>query len=348
MDTRRRHHGALPKRSFLVVAPNWVGDMVMAQSLLRLLMQRYQDSTITMLAPEWTRPLSDRMPEIAESIGFASRHGRLDLWRRLRAGRALRGRGFTNAIVLPNSFKSALIPFWARIPVRTGYRGEMRVGLLNDIRAPSTDGRAMTVRQFAALGMPPGTMLPETLPLPRLAVTRAASEHALARLGLRHPDGRLLALCPGAEYGPAKRWPVEHFAALARAVGGRGWTVWLFGSSRDRAQTEAIQAQADGACIDLAGRTKLDEAIDLLALADAVVTNDSGLMHVAAALERPVIALFGSSSAALTPPLGDHAKVLSLDLPCAPCFARECPLGHLDCLRSLLPERVLSVLDTLQ
>jgi len=326
-------------RSVLIVGPSWVGDMVMAQSLFKLLKERNPATVIDVLAPSWTLPLLARMPEVRDVIAQPVGHGQLRLLQRYRLARNLRGR-YQRAIVLPNSFKSALIPFWARIPLRSGYVGECRWGMLNDTRRLDKVKLPMTVQRFLALGLSRGETLPPKLPQPSLTVAPKGIEAALARLGLTR-QAPLLALCPGAEYGPAKRWPPEYFAEIARKKLAQGWSVWLFGSENDKSITTRVRNLAGEQCIDLAGRTTLAEAIDLLSLADLAVSNDSGLMHVAAALGRKLIALYGSSDARATPPLSDTAQIVSLNLSCSPCLKRECPFGHTHCLHELKPVQVL-------
>lgn len=335
-----------PPKQILVVGPAWVGDMVMAQSLFKMLAARYRPTYIDVLAPASTRPLLERMPEVREAIPLTLGHGELGLAARFRTGLALRSRGYEWAIVLPSSFKSALIPFWSKIPRRTGYLGEMRYGLLTDIRPLNTKALPMTVQRFVALGLEPGLPLPNPLPQPSLNVSTRGVKQTLDALELRKPDAPLLVLCPGAEYGPAKRWPPSHFAAVARRKVGEGWTVWIVGSEKDRAIGESIKDDVDSAqCINLAGRTKLDQAIDLLSLATTVISNDSGLMHIAAALKRSLIAVYGSSDPGFTPPLSANAKVVRLGLTCSPCFKRECPYGHYKCLQEIRPEHVLAAAD---
>lgn len=329
----------------LVIGPAWVGDMVMAQSLLKLLAARHPGVSIDVLAPAWTMPLLRRMPEVRRAIPLHLGHGQLKLGVRRTLARELREVGYSQAIVLPNSLKSALIPYLAGIPVRTGFLGEWRVGLLNDWRRLDTSRLPTMAQRFAALGMAENESLPDELPQPELRVDPADVDSALSALGLARPDRPLLALCPGAEYGSAKRWPAQYYAEVARAKLAQGWAVWLFGSDRDRPVTQRVQALAGPECGDLAGRTTLAQAIDLLSLADAVVSNDSGLMHVAAALRLPQVAVFGSSSTGFTPPLNPRARALSLELPCSPCFKRECPLGHLRCLTELTPAAVLAAME---
>lgn len=332
-----------PFRRILVVAPSWVGDMVMAQPLFKRLHQIHPGLALDVLAPDWTLPLLARMPEVAEALPNPFRHGEFRLDARYRLGRALRQRNYDQAIVLPNSWKSALVPFFAAIPQRTGYVGEMRRGLLNDARRLDTAALPLMVERFVGLAEEPGAPLPRPLPRPSLAVDEGRRLATLATLGLS-AEPPIAALCVGAEFGPAKRWPPGHFAELGKALRDRGYQVWLVGSAKDAPAGEETALLSAGACLDLTGRTSLDQAVDLLAAATVVVSNDSGLMHVAAALDRPLVALYGSSSPAFTPPLSEKARIMSLGLPCSPCFKRTCPLGHTRCLVDLTPQRILDTL----
>jgi len=324
----------------LIVGPSWVGDTVLAQPLFMRLHQRIENLALDVLAPPWTAAVLKRMPEINAVIDNPFRHGELRVFARRRLGLMLKARRYGRAIVLPNSLKSALPPYFASIPTRTGFRGEMRAGLLNDVRRLDEKRLPLMAERFAALAEAAGTPLPRPLPRPRLTVNQSNRRRLLDAFDL--PSERpAIAFCPGAEYGPAKRWPARHFAALADTLGEAGAAVWLIGSANDRVLGDEIEATARATQVhNLCGRTTLDEAIDLLSATAMVVTNDSGLMHVAAALDRPLIALYGSSSPEFTPPLSSHATVLSLELSCSPCFARECPLGHMRCLNELGPERV--------
>jgi heptosyltransferase-2 len=318
-----------------------VGDTVLAQPLLLRLHQRHPGASIDALAPPWTAPLLARMPEVREVILGPFRHGELGLRARYRLARSLGPRDYDQAIVLPNSLKSALVPLLAGIRLRTGFVGEMRRGILNDARPLDRRRYPLMVERFALLAEPRNTPLERPLPRPSLRVSEAGRRETLARLGLT-VRGPLAVLCPGAEYGPAKRWPGEYYAEAARRLDALGYTVWAVGSPRDAEVGAEIERLAAGRCLNLCGRTSLADAIDILAGAALVLTNDSGLMHVAAALDRPMLALYGSSSPGFTPPLSERAQVLKLDLPCSPCFRRECPLGHFDCMRRLTPEQVLA------
>lgn len=328
----------------LVVGPSWIGDTILAQPLFRLLHSRHREVALDVLAPEWTLPLLRRMPEVRHAIPSPFGHGELKLGARRRLGRELRGERYDQAFVLPNTLKSALVPFFAGIPLRTGFLGEMRWGLLNDVRRCDDLGLPSLAQRYAALAGDTEGDANAPLPPLRLAVDPAARAAALRKFAL---DARRPAavLCPGAEYGPAKRWPARHFARLAQRLAARGMAVWLVGSQRDQALGAEITTLSAGACRNLCGATTLDEAVDVLASAAVVVSNDSGLMHVAAALGKPLLALYGSSSPAFTPPLSGHAKILKLELPCSPCFERECPLGHFDCMNQLTPERVFDAVE---
>lgn len=312
----------------------------MAQPLLARLKARPEAPEIDVLAPAWSATLFKRMPEVNAVIENPFAHGELKLLDRFRLGRQLARARYDQAVVLPNSLKSALAPFFARIPVRTGFVGEARYGLLNDVRSLNKIEYPLMVERYALLAERRGAPLPRPVPEPRLTVDPARRQATLSRLGLEE-RGPIAVFCPGAEYGPAKRWPAAHFAALARALAGQHFRVWLVGSAKDREIAEEIVAAAEHIPLNLCGKTSLDEAIDVVSLASLVVTNDSGLMHVAAALGRPVVALFGSSSPRFTPPLSRRARLVRLDLPCSPCFERVCPLGHFRCMIDLTPARVL-------
>jgi heptosyltransferase-2 len=302
----------------------------MAQPLLALLRRRQLQARIEVLAPPWVAPVLRRMPEVDEVIEADLRHGRLQLIERWRLGRTLRARGYSDAYVLPNTLKSALVPFFAGIPARHGYLGESRRVLLNRLVPDAGAGReAMTVHYARLAGEPDLAALPP----PTLAAGAERGAATRARFGL---SGDYAVFCPGAEYGPAKRWP--YFAELSQKV---DMPVVALGSAADRDSARQIKGKI------LAGETSLDEAIDLIAGARYVVTNDSGLMHVAAALGRPQVALFGSSSPEHTPPLSPAARVLWLKPECSPCFERVCPLGHFKCMRELGVEQVLGEISAL-
>jgi heptosyltransferase-2 len=328
----------------LVVGPSWVGDMVMAQSLFITLKHQHPDCRIDVLAPAWSLPLLERMPEVHQGIAMPLGHGQFDLLSRFKIGKQLEIQHYDQAIVLPNSWKSALIPFFAGIPKRTGFLGELRWGLLNDARRLDKKRLTMTVQRFVALGLPEGASQGPAYAFPKLSIS-AEQQQQICQAFQINIDTKILALCPGAEYGPAKRWPAEHYAEVARQKQAQGWQVWLFGSDKDQAVAEQINRLSGGICRNFAGSTSLAEAVDLLSLADAVVSNDSGLMHVAAALDKKLVAVYGSSDPGFTPPLHERAEVISLNLDCSPCFKRECPLGHTRCLTDIAPAQVLAALD---
>jgi len=331
----------------LIVGPAWVGDMMMSQVLLKLIKAQHPQSPIDVIAPPHSAPLLARMPEVRQFIPLPIGHGQLALKTRYDMAKSLCASAYQQAYVLPNSFKSALIPFLANIPKRTGWLGECRFGLLNDVRFLDKSALPLMIQRFAALAFPARAPLPATLPWPALQVDAAVVDSTLEAVGLSKPNAPILALCPGAEFGPAKRWPAYHYAQVAKEKLVQGYEVWLLGSPKEQSDAAEIMAITDQRCVDLTGKTSLAQAIDLLSLASIVVSNDSGLMHIAAALQRPLVVLYGSSSPGFTPPLSDKVEILSLHLPCSPCFKRECPLGHLKCLVDLMPEQVLAAMAKL-
>lgn len=323
----------------LIIGPSWVGDTMLMQPMLRRLKQRHPESVIDVLAPPWTDQLLLSMPEVNEVIINPFPHGALNLLERYRLGKQLRIEQYDQAIVLPNSLKSALVPFFAGIRLRTGFIGEMRYGLLNDARKLDKAKLPLMVERYAQLAESASDDIARPLPNPELKVSQDSRDATLHKLGLTL-DKPVAVFCPGAEYGPAKRWPVSYFAEIAQRLQQHGFAVWLVGSAKDKDIADKIVALGNPECRNLCGSTSLGDAIALLSCAELVISNDSGLMHLAAALDRPMLALFGSSSPQFTPPLSPKAEVIRLELKCSPCFQRECPLGHFNCMMQLTPDMV--------
>ncbi len=335
-----------PVTRILVVAPSWIGDTVFAQPLFRLLHRRHHGLQLDVLAPPYLRPVLEHMPDVQSIIDNPFAHGDLRLGDRRRLGIMLRDRKFDQAIVLPNSLKSALVPFLANIPLRTGFVGEMRYGLLNDARRLDEDRLTTMVDRYAFLAEPRGKTLSRPVARPALHVGSAELNAALGKFEL-DIDRQVVIFCPGAEYGPARRWPAAHYGALAKSIVAEGKQVWLLGSAKDREVADQVKTASGGICRNLAGETNLTEAIRLLAAANLVVSNDTGLLHVASALNRPVVALYGSTAPGLAPPYSDRSASISLNLSCSPCRERVCPLGHFNCMKQLTPERVASSITSM-
>jgi heptosyltransferase-2 len=330
-------------KKILVIAPSWVGDCMLMQPMLRRLKQRHPHALIDILAPPWTEKLLRWMPEVHDVLINPFPHGALQLAKRHALGKSLRAAHYDQAIVTPNSWKSALVPFFARIPLRTGFIGETRYGLLNDARKLDKSVLPFMVERFAYLAEARGDALLRPVPNPHLEVSTAQRQQVLEKLGLTS-DQPIAIFCPGAEYGPAKRWPEAHYAELAQTLHQRGYAVWLLGSGKDKPVGDEIVRLSGDACRNLCGATDLADAIALLACAEMVVSNDSGLMHLAAALDRPMLAIFGSSSPQFTPPMSDAARVIQLNLDCIPCFKRVCPLQHFNCMKQLTPASLAPLL----
>jgi heptosyltransferase-2 len=286
------------------------------------------------------------MPEVSDKIALPFKHGELAFFERINFGKSLKNKGYNQAIILTNSFKSALLPWAAGIKKRTGFLGEMRYGLVNDIRPLDKTKLVKTVERFVALGLNKNENLPKTIPNPQLSTDMQTAWVLAHRAGILKNKSKILGLCPGAEYGEAKRWPAEYYAEVANHALKNGWQIVLFGSDKDTSVTSQINQLMQNKCIDLGGKTKLGEAIDLMSLCDVIVSNDSGLMHVAAALDKKLIAIFGSSDPYHTPPMSPNAVIEYLGLTCSPCFKRECPLKdpmlHLNCLKNIEPKTIIS------
>ncbi|MDX7998838.1 ADP-heptose--LPS heptosyltransferase RfaF [Xenorhabdus sp. Reich] len=340
----------------LVIGPSWVGDMMMSQSLYRTLKALYPNAEIDVMAPAWCRPLLAKMPEVNQALAMPLGHGAFALGERRRLGFALRENKYDRTYVLPNSFKSALIPFFANIPLRTGWRGEMRYGLLNDIRVLNKSAFPLMVQRYVALAYDAKKMrsaddLPQPLLWPQLTVNDEDIAESTAAFNIA--DHRpIIGFCPGAEFGPAKRWPHYHYAALAEElITEKGYQILLFGSAKDHEAGEDIRTllsnDARAECLNLAGKTSLEQAVNIIAACDAIVTNDSGLMHVAAALNRPLVALYGPSSPDFTPPLSNKAEVIRLITGYHKIRKGDSDGGYHQSLIDIQPERVVASLEKL-
>ena len=326
----------------LIVSPGWLGDVILTHSLLQHLKKERLRRCIDVLSMPAFVPIFSRMPEVRRVIPAPVTHGKLDLKARYRMGRRLRTEGYSQAIILSNSYKSALIPYWAHITRRTGWLGEQRYGIINDIR-PNLKNHARLADKFVALGLAKNEDLSSPIDWPILLPNTNNLSTVLSEHGLTIMQGSpLLVLCPGARFGGAKQWWPEHFASVANAYLKIGWQVWLMGSAEDRGMASRMTGLTQGRAFNLAGKTTLDEAIDFMSLADLVISNDSGLMHMAAALDRPLIAIYGSSSTTYTPPLAKQAVSLYSAINCRPCFQRECPFKHRQCMSDITPDEVLS------
>ena len=343
-------------QSILIIAPNWIGDAVTTQPLLANLKVLYPDSKIDVLASDWVAPIYRACSEVHEVIEAPFEHQKLQWSLRKQLAKAIEAKNYQACFVLPNSFKSALIPWLANIPFRIGYRGELRFGLINlALDNPSKINRPQMVGHYLALSqlLKDDNLLSSVDQSPRLHISNHAKQSVEGKLQNNniHPDS-IYVMCPGAEYGPSKRWPTEHFAVLTQALITQNSNnqIILLGSKSDHALAQEITSQARQAdnIHNWCGNTSLDEAIALIGMSKAVVSNDSGLMHVAAALRIPQVAIFGSSDPAHTPPLSDKAKIIWLNMSCSPCHKRVCPLGHLRCLKDILPQQVLATLNTLK
>lgn len=340
----------------LVIGPSWVGDMMMSQSLYRTLKAHHPDATIDVMAPAWCRPLLEKMPEVNEAIAMPLGHGSFALGERRRLGVALRKNNYDQAFVLPNSFKSALIPFFANIPVRTGWRGEMRYGLLNDIRKLNKEAFPLMVQRYVALAFDSHKIksaadLPSQLLWPKLIVSDEDIADTTSAFNIN--DHRpIIGFCPGAEFGPAKRWPHYHYGELAKQlIEEHGQQILLFGSQKDHEAGEQIRAMLDESqrdyCLNLAGQTSLEQAVNLIAGCHAVISNDSGLMHVAAALDKPLVALYGPSSPDFTPPLSDKATVIRLITGYHKVRKGDGDQGYHQSLIDIQPTQVMQALEKL-
>lgn len=332
----------IDRENILIVGPSWVGDMVMAQALFKVIKARHDNVHIDVLAPAWSHPILERMPEVNEAFVMPVGHGKLQLKTRYVLAKKLRLNAYDQAFILPNSFKSALIPFLSRIALRTGWLGEVRWGLVNDIRYLNKKRYPLMVQRYLALGFKRGEPFNHQDYYPHLVVNENKCQAALQKYKLV-TDRPVLMLCPGAQYGASKRWPEEYYAKVATQFIAKGGQVWLMGGKGEKPTIRIIQHLCQNQCEELSDTT-LAEAIDLMSLVDTVISNDSGMMHIAAALDKRLIAIFGSSSPDFTPPLSKKAKVLSLEMSCKPCFKRECPLKHHKCMREITPEQVLALL----
>ncbi|MBY0379985.1 MAG: lipopolysaccharide heptosyltransferase II [Burkholderiales bacterium] len=326
------------KYKILIIAPSWVGDLVMSQTLFKLLKQHYGDELeLHVFANDWTEGILFRMPEVKLIIKNPFQHNKIELLERIKLGLSLRKQKYGEVFVLPNSLKAALVPFFAGIPKRTGFIGEFRYGLLNNIYKLDKIKLPLMVDRFCALAH--NGLKPHKIDYPQLELNIQNKNELIEKLSL-NTSKKIIGFCPAAEYGPAKRWEPNYFAKLADMLIADGFIIVILGSKKDFALGESIlqQMQHIYNIKNLCGKTSLADSVDVISLCDTIVTNDSGLMHVACAVGVKVIAIYGSSSTSFTPPLSDKAQIVNVALDCSPCFQRTCRYGHYNCLKFITPD----------
>jgi heptosyltransferase-2 len=322
----------------LVIGPSWIGDMVMAQSLIINLKNKYKNSLIDVLIPQWASGVVERMPEVRHVITHNFKHKELSLYKRYQLGKKLRTNKYDQAYVLPKTIKAAIPAFAAKIPERIGYLGEHRYGLLNDIREFDAKKLNQTVKRHSALAFEKSEEA--SYPHPKLSPNILNQKTLLETYSLK-PGKVRIGLVPGAEYGEAKQWPLNFYSKLASICLRNDMDVLIFGSPKEISKANKIQKE-NPHVINTCGRTTIEDAVDLLDATDVVVANDSGLMHVASALATSVVAIYGSTSPDYTPPLSNSASILYKNLSCSPCNEKKCPLIHHNCMKSITPEDVFT------
>ncbi|MDC0534896.1 lipopolysaccharide heptosyltransferase II [Francisellaceae bacterium] len=332
---------------YLIIAPSWVGDMVMAQSLFRFLKDQEPDCVIDVLAPKSSLPMAQFMPEVNEKILFDFKHGEFSFFKRRKFAKSLKRKQYTHSIVLPNSWKSALVPFFIGIHKRIGFVGESRYLLLNDVRKLDKQKLPLMIDRFCALAVPNNQDLPNRLPYPKFVANTEEKNLLMQRLNF-NTSKKIIGFCPGAEFGPAKKWPTRSYASLADKLIELGFQIWLFGGPNDKNTTQDIidHSSHDNKqinIVDFAGKTSLVDAVNIMDCCDYIISNDTGLMHIANALCKKTLVIYGSSSDNFTPPLNEQSVSIYLeDLECRPCFKRTCPLEHMNCLNQLSTEQVFN------
>ena len=334
----------------LVVGPSWVGDSVMAQTLYKRIKKELPSSQIDVISPHWSLALLERMPEVCKKIVSPFSHGETKLFERYKLGQGLKKENYDRAIILTNSLKSSLIPYFARIGVRTGWLGEFRYGLINDIRSSKKLKKSLMIEKFAALSLYEENYSIENLTFPELEIDFANQRKFLEEFSIDYSKNTM-AICPGAEFGPSKRWPAEYYAEIAIFYVNKGWNVLCIGSKNDEDIGIEIGSLNNLGCyesfINLIGKTSLQDAIDILAFTEKVVTNDSGLMHIAAAVKTPLVALYGPSSPEYTPPLISKKKILRKTQGYEKVRYGSNEKGYHQSLLDIKPEEVLNALEEL-
>ena len=335
----------------LVVFPSWLGDAVIAHSLLQVLKARFQDCVVDVFAASALHPLLESFPEIRACIASPFDHGKLSLFLRYEVGKRLRSNNYTRAYVIPNSIKSSLVPFFAKIPKRIGYCGELRYFLLNDLRFADKQDHVL-IERFANLGFDQEKNLRVTeLPWPSLKTSKDRIEQTLLKFGLNLAGKRVLAILPGpvgVNHRETKRWPPAAFAEVAKIKQQEGWEVWVLGGKEEQEIAKLIQELSADSVINLVGKTSLSEVVDLLSQVELVLANDTGLMHIASALNRKLVVIYGPTLPKVAPPLTTAAaRMVSIDHQCYACGNQDriCPLGKNHCVTGITPDLVLSAIN---
>ena len=316
-------------KKILIIAPAWIGDLVMSAVLIKAL-KNNQNNSIDILVNSNLLSLANQIPGIRKVISSETTHGRLSLIYRIKKGLSLRSEQYDECFILTNSYKSAIIPLIARIKKRISYLGELRYGLINIIKKPINRNFGMVNRYLNLIDQ---KQTDTAYPVFNIKTNKELIFNKFQF------EGKYIVFCPDAEYGPAKRWPTHKWLHLANKLS-QSYKVIIIGL--DISISEEFRPLESDKIINLIGKTNLVEVMEIIALSEGVISNDSGLMHISASFEKKIIALYGSSSPTYTPPLISKEKrdIFYKNLDCSPCFKRVCPLGHTKCLNDIKVDEV--------
>ena len=317
----------MPTQKLLIIPQNWLGDIVMSQTLLKKIKSNNPKTSIDILVNSSLKNLVERMPEINKVIILDCSHRELGLFKRLRLAKEIKKSSYDRSIVLSRSLKSSLIPYFAKIPIRTGELGELRYLLINDLKEFSKESRRKTASRYISMYSDNNEKLSENY-YPSLDSNSENIKNLSEKYDLKK-DKKVIIFAPGAAFGPSKMWPVNKFRELGKKLN-NDFKILILGSNNEKSIGNDIVTNKN--MVNLCGKTSIADAVDLMHISKFCVSNDSGLMHLAAATNTKSISIYGSTSPDFTPPLTKNKDIHYKGMSCSPCFEKKCKYGHYNCL----------------